>query len=181
MGVLASPPEDDDEATGSNPNGAERKKDQDVLVPWVLQGPQEKKVKQPRPRKTKSKPNRGAANEIGHAGPGGETASTAMTISNDDVVSRPDETTENHSGNAEPPAAPEQAQPERQVFHRYYHLFVEGELREDVVAAATGMGFAIRGERDDQDGTRKGGKWLRIIEEGYEKDNWYLEGEVGIY
>lgn len=179
MGVLASPPEDDD-------GDAERKKDQDVLVPWVLQGAQEKKPKVPRPRRTKSKPGQGR--------PGGseeraDKANDPITANgNDDMTSRPDDTNtkdaaiETQGLPKEPiTALAEQAQPERQVYHRYYHLFVEGELREDVIAAAKGMGFALRPKAEDEAGGQKGEKWLRIIEEGYEKDNWYLEGEVGVY
>lgn len=180
MGVLASPPEDDDSSM-AGPPGQERKKDQDVLVPWVLQGPQEKKVKQPRPRKNKGKPGnvKPSGLEDGSTGEAGDTTTTTTTDDNDETVLRQDQ---DATPSDEPAMAiPEQAQPERQVFHRYYHLFVEGELREDVVAAAKGMDFAIREANEDEAGKERGSKWLRIIEEGYEKDNWYLEGEVGVY
>lgn len=50
------------------------------------------------------------------------------------------------------PAAADTTQPEQpeQVFHRYYHLYEEGELERDISAA--------------------GG---RVVESGYEKDNWW--------
>lgn len=177
MGVLASPPEDDD-------GNAERKKDQDVLVPWVLQGPQEKKPKVPRPRRTKSKPGQGRPG--GYEEGADKANDPVTTIANNDMTSRPDDTNTKDAAieaQVQEPitAVAEQAQPERQVYHRYYHLFIEGELREDVIAAAKGMGFALKQKTGDEAGGQKGEKWLRIIEEGYEKDNWYLEGEVGVY
>lgn len=49
-----------------------------------------------------------------------------------------------------PAAAAAAAKPEQQVFHRYYHLYQEGELERDICAA--------------------GG---RVVESGYEKDNWW--------
>ncbi|QKX64324.1 uncharacterized protein TRUGW13939_11498 [Talaromyces rugulosus] len=48
------------------------------------------------------------------------------------------------------PAAAAAADTPEQVFHRYYHLYQEGELERDICAA--------------------GG---RVVESGYEKDNWW--------
>jgi tRNA (uracil-5-)-methyltransferase TRM9 len=48
------------------------------------------------------------------------------------------------------PAAAAAADTSEQVFHRYYHLYQEGELERDICAA--------------------GG---RVVESGYEKDNWW--------
>ena len=61
------------------------------------------------------------------------------------------------------------------VFHRYYHLFEEGELRDLVRAAAEEEGFEMR-----MGGEEGGGKWVRVKAEGWEADNWWLEGEVGV-
>ncbi|ANB13962.1 hypothetical protein AWJ20_4915 [Sugiyamaella lignohabitans] len=53
---------------------------------------------------------------------------------------------------AEPETAPEPPKPEEPpvVWNRYYHLYKQGELEEDVVTA-------------------KG----RVVESGYERDNWW--------
>jgi tRNA (uracil-5-)-methyltransferase TRM9 len=65
------------------------------------------------------------------------------------------------------------------VYHRYYHLFKQGELRELVLDAAREERLMINNDDDNVSG--QGGKWLRIVGEGYEKDNWWLEGEVGVF
>ncbi|BEJ01875.1 hypothetical protein CcaverHIS631_0605570 [Cutaneotrichosporon cavernicola] len=70
------------------------------------------------------------------------------------------------------PDQPEEPQePEDKVYHRYYHLFVEGELRALVQAAGRSEGFALGDEA---------GKYLRVVSEGWEADNWWIEGEVGL-
>lgn len=69
-----------------------------------------------------------------------------------------------------------------EVFYRYYHLFVEGELRALVESTAIADGYVLRSSdrgHQEQSG-RPGQKWLRIVDVGYEKDNWWLEGEVGV-
>ncbi|TXT15931.1 hypothetical protein VHUM_00434 [Vanrija humicola] len=63
----------------------------------------------------------------------------------------------------------------QQVFHRYYHLFVEGELRQLVEGAARDAGFALLREGE---GGEAGAKHLRVVAEGWEADNWWLEAEV---
>lgn len=85
-------------------------------------------------------------------------------------------------------------EPEK-VYHRYYHLFVEGELEDLVKQAAIAEGYELRGdsrtnetvvegqviggaEVENQRGPGK--KWLRVRGIGWEADNWWLEGEVGI-
>lgn len=77
-------------------------------------------------------------------------------------------------GGGKEDSSKEGAEPkEDTVYHRYYHLFVKGELRELVETAAREDGFALGNEE------RTGEKWLRIIDEGWEADNWWIEGEVG--
>ncbi|WVR09279.1 hypothetical protein IAU60_006344 [Kwoniella sp. DSM 27419] len=66
-----------------------------------------------------------------------------------------------------------------QVFHRYYHLFVEGELKEMVLEAGALEGFAILPDGTDEPAPTTG-KWLRVRGVGWEADNWWLEGEVGV-
>lgn len=137
---------------------------QDVMVPWVLQTPQ---AKQPKTRRQKG-PARNASRETASCP---NVATDQATLDKETLSSSP----------------PAQEQPPRQVYHRYYHLFVEGELKDNVIAAAQGMGFAIipdggSAQRNGDDDARQGGnQWLRVVEQGYEKDNWYLEGEVGLW
>lgn len=127
--------------------------DQDVLVPWVLLQPTAPKERQERPRRA-GKGRGGIKQES-------ERATEEVSTLESNKVVQP---------------APAQAQP--QVFHRYYHLFKEGELRQLVLAAAQEEGLGIKDENGDVTGS-SGSKWLRIVGEGYERDNWWLEGEVG--
>ncbi|WRT68762.1 uncharacterized protein IL334_005742 [Kwoniella shivajii] len=70
---------------------------------------------------------------------------------------------------------------EPKVYHRYYHLFLEGELREMVVQAAKEDGYTILLDGvDEVRAGREGNKWMRIRGVGWEADNWWIEGEVGI-
>ncbi|WWC90335.1 uncharacterized protein L201_005268 [Kwoniella dendrophila CBS 6074] len=89
----------------------------------------------------------------------------------------------------------QEEQPEPKVYHRYYHLFIEGELKELVKQAAKEDDYLIlpdgtnadnlettlkehRGESsNDSNGEQK--KWLRVRGVGWEADNWWIEGEVG--
>ena len=64
-----------------------------------------------------------------------------------------------------------------EVYHRYYHLFVSGELRKLVEDAAAAGGFAVVHEQGEM-GNREA-RWCRVVREGWEKDNWWVEGEVG--
>lgn len=125
---------------------------QDVLVPWVLQPPKSSALS----TSGKDAGERDAPGvEVSDAGKGkGETKTES----------------------------------ESQVLHRYYHLFVKGELRDLVFSAAEEEGykllpFEIAG--DEREGTSQsspgtGQKWLRVKAEGWEADNWWIEGEVGI-
>lgn len=77
------------------------------------------------------------------------------------------------------------------VHHRYYHLFVKGELKEMVLRAARveeyrtptspgpgpGPGSKDKGRETIQE--EEQGPWLRIKGEGWEADNWWIEAEVG--
>ncbi|WVQ79784.1 hypothetical protein IAT38_001884 [Cryptococcus sp. DSM 104549] len=75
-----------------------------------------------------------------------------------------------------PPAEPEVPQSEPQVYHRYYHLFVQGELQQMVEEAGREEGFEVlANDAEPTPGTR----WLRSKGVGWEADNWWLEGEVG--
>lgn len=65
---------------------------------------------------------------------------------------------------------------EPKVFHRYYHLFVEGELEDLVRTAAQSDGYAVLGKDEDKP---ESGMYLRVVDVGWEADNWWIEGEVG--
>lgn len=77
---------------------------------------------------------------------------------------------EGEDGEGEVKAEKDEEEDKDKVYHRYYHLFVEGELRALVEAAGRSEGYAV-GEA--------GGKFLRVVSEGWEADNWWIEGEVG--
>lgn len=78
---------------------------------------------------------------------------------------------------AEPETPKEEPKGEEpQVFHRYYHLFVEGELEDLVRTAAKQDGYAVLGKEEDKP---EAGKYLRVVDVGWEADNWWIEGEVG--
>lgn len=160
MGVLAplqpqgsEPTSEEQDTTATGDEGKDAR--QDVMVPWVLQPKPVPKIKVA--KKTEKK-DRGRRTE--GARPIPESAAPP------------------HPSEAQPTA---DAQPRSlQVFHRYYHLFVQGELSALVQDAGRAEGFTVV----DSPPLLKGeasGKWLRVIEEGYEKDNWWLEGEVGLY
>ncbi|GHJ85220.1 hypothetical protein NliqN6_1622 [Naganishia liquefaciens] len=163
MGVLApaqTTQEGSQTEEQSAPASGEVDKDvrQDVMVPWVLQP---KPV--PKPKAPKGSQKRDARRRA--EGPAGESPPI------------PEASTSTTSAQAPQPANP----PPPQVFHRYYHLFMQGELSTLVHDAGRAEGFdLVESPSKPMDG-KAGGKWLRVVDEGYEKDNWWLEGEVGLY
>ncbi|WWD19384.1 hypothetical protein CI109_103844 [Kwoniella shandongensis] len=124
---------------------------QDVLVPWVL-----------------------SKKKLPAAKSGNNIKSTSSTIPSVEDT----KPTTNESDSPTPPTTTdaEPTPPPPQVFHRYYHLFVEGELRELVESAGKEEGFVIVQEGEE---LPTQGKWLRVRGVGWEADNWWLEGEVG--
>ncbi|KAJ9109345.1 hypothetical protein QFC21_000674 [Naganishia friedmannii] len=162
---------------------------QDVMVPWVLQPKVQPKTKNPKKQEKKSRGPRGKG--VPDAATG--TAASGTQEQATTTLPRTPGVAIEESGQADfaTPAAP-------QVFHRYYHLFVKGELKDLVEDAGRAEGFTIVQQQPAKsnspqdsglpsdatllaDGSGAPGKWLRIVEEGYEKDNWWLEGEVGLY
>jgi tRNA (uracil-5-)-methyltransferase TRM9 len=190
MGVLAPGPSGTSGVDGGQEEEEEGglgggKGDQDVLVPWVLQEDQKKKEKK---RKRKVVPRPRAATFKGNVKPGEDEEDQGEVVVETDQVDIEVVVVKDES-------IPD---PPRQVYHRYYHLYTKGELKEDVIRAAEGMGFdVITLPRDHSESINEnedavegkvyqgkkivGGKWLKVTGEGYEKDNWYLEGEVGLY
>lgn len=156
MGLLAPVQErSKPEEQGMQGEGKEAR--QDVMVPWVLQPKPVPKAKAL--KRTQKKDSRRRMEE---------SADNSQPVS------------ASPSTPADAPLPPDSQPP--QVFHRYYHLFVQGELSTLVQDAGRAEGFHVVDSvpPPTTDGT-VGGKWLRVVEEGYEKDNWWLEGEVGLY
>lgn len=157
---------------GSSEAVAPVDKVQDVMVPWILapQAPKASKPKEPRAsRKTRVK---------GTRHPHAQAQEQQERQEAEQQEQQPD--SEPIPATTAPAPEPE---PEPQVFNRYYHLFVEGELRALVERAALQDGFVLRATGDDDDITpspQEGHKWLRVVAEGWEADNWWIEGEVGV-
>jgi tRNA (uracil-5-)-methyltransferase TRM9 len=201
MGVKATQPEgrtsenDLDNGNGKGAEGEERieEKIQDVLVPWVLRS-------RPKPKpKPKSKPKSKS----------GLKSKTPASLDlnpneNEDEHTTSDQVDEKNGTGPQKEEAEDEAQDgekeeEEKVFNRYYHLFVEGELRDLIYKAGEEEGYRIlpscssspsslpvstttkndKKEINDGDGPGNG-KWLRIRGEGWEADNWWVEAEVGV-
>ncbi len=61
-----------------------------------------------------------------------------------------------------------------QVFNRYYHMFSQGELAELVMEAALHMGLVVgQPPEASTPGTKIQG--LQIIQDGWERSNYYVE------
>ena len=165
--------------------GEEGERIQDVLVPWVLKSKPKSKPKLKSKPRTKSAFDPSSSTSVKP-----ETETEAGTAQQEyDVV---DEDKEEDKGE------------EEKVFNRYYHLFIQGELRELIIEAGLEEGYRIlpshssssssspsstttttttRTDLKDEDkDTEKedNGTWLRIRGEGWEADNWWVEAEVGV-
>ena len=121
----------------------------DVFVPWVLS------TENTSTAKPKPKPKRGQAPS---------TVAVTDTSQNDPK---------------EAAKAPALSAPDTPpVFDRYYHMFANGELAEIVRSAATDLGLHIGSFPDEtaanrtRTGARKG---LEIVQEGWERSNYYVE------
>lgn len=54
------------------------------------------------------------------------------------------------------------------VYHRYYHMFAEGELRRLTYEAAQGIGLVVGPPE-------KGKRGIEIVQDGWERSNYYVE------
>ena len=73
-------------------------------------------------------------------------------------------------------AAPAQQSDPPKVFHRYYHMFARGELRELVIGAAAEMGLFIGSSleaKSTHNGVETAG--LEIVADGWERSNYFVE------
>jgi tRNA (uracil-5-)-methyltransferase TRM9 len=206
MGVKATQPEgrtsenDLDDRNGKGAEGDERieEKIQDVLVPWVLRSkpkPQSKSKPKTKshPRSGSKPPSTSSPNQNGNGDDSGNTTSDPV-----DEEGGADQEKEEVEVDER-----EEKEEEEKVFNRYYHLFIEGELRDLVYKAGEEEGYRILPssspgssplstattstkeidqdqDQDDGEGGSGHGKWLRIRGEGWEADNWWVEAEVGV-
>lgn len=140
--------------------GGEGEVVQDVLVPWVVKpGPGEG-------RKARGGP--GAQTGRGR----GAKANTERRGEEGDGGAAPVEEEGAAGEKKGEESAPEGPRVEEdKVYNRYYHLFVKGELRELVERAAADEGFKVGSPQ---------GRYMRVVSEGWEADNWWIEGEVGL-
>lgn len=183
----------------SSRRGWDKDSEQDLLVPWVMKAPQQKKTKSVQPPKSRKNKQGSSSATAGHqeedaaatcgingsGGEGGEhmqgrrqqsrgshgeegRATTAADADADLITaaatsepSRKQSTGDNAektSGGETSSVGQQQQQGQGQgqvkdkdqTFHRFYHLYKEGELEEDIVAA--------------------GGQ---VLQSGYERDNWW--------
>ena len=218
MGVKATQPEgrifenDLDDGNGKGPEGDERieEKIQDVLVPWVLRSKPKPKSKSKSKPKTKSHPRSGSKppstsspnqDEDGNDNDNGNTTRDQIDEKNGTGPQKEEAEEEAQNGEKEE---------EEQVFNRFYHLFIEGELRDLIHQAGREEGYRIlplsspsssssstsplvsstststpstSSTTNDEKVIKEGsgdGKWLRIRGEGWEADNWWVEAEVGV-
>lgn len=110
--------------------------DQDVLVPWVLKSPTESS-RQGKSERARKKAKKGSEDTDTDKQHDGQPASPL-----DNVAQQPSEV------DGEPQTPPKDKV--NQVYHRYYHLYRQGELEEDIISA--------------------GGQ---VVENGYDRDNWW--------
>jgi len=199
MGVKATQPEgrasgDDLEKSNLHSKGAEgeeriEEKIQDVLVPWVLRSkPKPKPKSQPKSKSKSKRPSTLETLDQNASQNGNDNASGRLEVE----IGADQEKTEEQQEKME--------EEEEKVFNRYYHLFIEGELRDLIHQAGREEGYRIlpsacsttsdptsiststdRNPQETESTTEtETGKWLRIRGEGWEADNWWVEAEVGV-
>jgi len=141
-------PRPEDTSGGSSCVGSGR----DVFVPWVLS--------MENTNKNKHKPK--AKSRTGH-----RSSTAAIAESSQNSPNEPP---------AEPPATSAPDTP--QVFHRYYHMFAQGELAELVRSAANDLGLHIgpfAEETVDQGAGIETRRGFEIVQDGWERSNYYIE------
>jgi len=124
----------------------------DVFVPWVLSNENT--------NKNKHKPKEQSRTRLASS-----TAAVADLSQNS-----PNEPS------AEPPGMSAPDTP--QVFNRYYHMFAEGELAGLVRRAADDLGLHIGPYAEETVGKGAGietGRGLEIVQDGWERSNYYVE------
>jgi tRNA (uracil-5-)-methyltransferase TRM9 len=64
------------------------------------------------------------------------------------------------------------------IYHRYYHMFDEGELRELVCEASEELGLVVSPPSGEERG--KGVRYIDIVQDGWEKSNFYVELRLSV-
>jgi tRNA (uracil-5-)-methyltransferase TRM9 len=149
----------------------EKERVQDVLVPWVYQAPPSQPSPIPVSRTKPSSNSSVPRSDATKRNEGDEVKIAAAKPVGDEGAG------EEGGGEAGP-----------KVFHRYYHLFVAGELRKLVEDAGREEGLNVihQGGQDNKIDENieadigEQDRWMSVVGEGWEADNWWLEGEVGI-
>ena len=198
MGVKAAQPEgstsgdDLDGEKGAEGEGRIEEKIQDVLVPWVLRSKPKPKPKSKSQPKSKSKSKRPSTLETLDQNPSQNGNDNTSGIPEEEIGADQEKTEEQQEKMEE--------EEEEKVFNRYYHLFIEGELRDLIHQAGEEEGYRIlpsscsitsdpistststdRNPQETESTTEtETGRWLRIRGEGWEADNWWVEAEVGV-
>jgi len=205
--VKATQPEGDKGEEGGVPTkeaeGRIEEKIQDVLVPWVLRSKPKSKPKPKTKIRMKSGPKSNPSSSLNSTPREEENEDnrTSDVMEGDTRAGQKKEEDEEQ----EAEEVEEAEEEKEQVFNRYYHLFVEGELRELIHQAGEIEGYrilpstssftsssagpsalpsstttsALTQNENDERGVQDG-KWLRIRGEGWEADNWWVEAEVGV-
>lgn len=81
-------------------------------------------------------------------------------------------------------APPAPSTPPR-VYQRYYHLFKENELADLIAEACAVAGIMfynskhVEGE-EPKEGGEADKPWCRIVQDGWDKDNWFCEIQMGL-
>lgn len=182
-----------EEEGGATPAEGEEQEEQDVFVPWELQGP---KIIKPRMQRPIKKP--GGRKGRSEAPPPLSDDATTTRAKELEPTPTPTDVLEAPS-NLEPTStepSPEPVAP-KPTFHRYYHLFRQGELTALVQRAAqdpaVGAEFVSPVKEEPLDGLEHGGggdgggekgrQWRRQVslvgdEERWERENWVVEINV---
>ena len=123
----------------------------DVFVPWVL-----------------SKPNTNNGKSKGKLSKGSLASRSDVANSSQSCTNEASIEVTLMSGPDEP-----------QVFNRYYHMFAEGELAELVRSAAGDLGIYIGPIPDQTLSSGSGMEWkgrgLDIVQDGWERSNYFVE------
>lgn len=111
--------------------------------------------------------------------PGAEPNSSSSDISSSDAAPRPQDVFVPWTTSQQADAADEEpAQP--RTLNRYYHLFRSGELQDLVRQAAEALNLRYVPYGEDGDRFSSSGcGWVKVVKEGYEADNHFVECEIG--
>ncbi|SCV01120.1 LAME_0G14180g1_1 [Lachancea meyersii CBS 8951] len=134
----------------SSRRGYQAGQEQDVLVPWVLQGPHAKTTTTPSAR-SKAQKTRPKGPDLTHVPPQERAAVVAQWKLEQEANRAKQEQEQQEQVQSTTTLQKDPESELQNTKYRYYHLYKEGELEEDCASA--------------------GGQ---VIEAGYERDNWYV-------